>query len=846
MRISEGLKRNIAYLFWLLLSAVLFCCADPVRPLANGSDGFQESLVILEKPEAYEGIDLNVSYGYRDVARSGEYLPVEVDVTNGSGRDISGKLYIEAELYDNNILKYDYDIKISENSKEKFQTTINVPDDQASLRISLFSDQGELLSETEKELVIHGGSELLIGILSNKPDSLSYLRGINFGGSELQTRTVVLDPQRLPDSKEGLEQLDLMVISDFNLSRLEDDLIDAIFQWVRDGGILLLGTGAASDPLGGFSGLLGDPEISETELQDVNMGIQYSQDGPDGARLELMTRDIYAEDGIQVMQSGSLAMLTTIAAGSGTVGITAFSLCDIEDFCLGHPDFAEDLLTSLIGDTRIRSLEAALLGSSSRLQKIRRIVDIADGNRFPNITVYAAFALIYMAICGPLLYFSLKKRGLSLYYPLGVLLSSFLAVLILWTMSIGTRFTSTFGDYASIFYLDGDSIRETGFMKISSPQKGDISLNYDRDGLLLPLLPSFKDTEEYESLNGGISMELESGFDSEEQTLSARDTKEDAQTSPEKESIHISSERAFSEAYFETDRTSESGEGSPLDIEIGYFNDALRGRITNNTEQDLRDAGIMFFGRIIRIGDIAAGETRDLSELEMVYGPTGSARITSAYLTELHDLSQDDPDYSGVLKCTELLSYYMEEMPIYHDRGAVFTAFYEGGGMAEAFLMENGIEGSGISLIASTAQVDLEDDGSIYRSVIVGSPRVVSGSYDVASNTMSGTASAVLEYNLGTDVSLSSVRFNELSEVFWGREFPSGEVLEPFSGAVSLYNYVTGSYDLMDISSRIFSRDEIVPYLSPENAVMIRFIPDENAAEGTEMFLPVPSVTGVG
>lgn len=166
--------------------------------------------------------------------------------------------------------------------------------------------------------------------------------------------------------------------------------------------------------------------------------------------------------------------------------------------------------------------------------------------------------------------------------------------------------------------------------------------------------------------------------------------------------------------------------------------------------------------------------------------------------------------------------------------------------MAEAFLMENGIEGTGISLIASTAQVDLEDDGSIYRSVIVGSPRVVSGSYDVASNTMSGTASAVLEYNLGTDVSLSTVRFNELSEVFWGREFPSGEVLEPFSGAVSLYNYVTGSYDLMDISSRIFSRDEIVPYLSPENAVMIRFIPDENAAEGTEMFLPVPSVTGVG
>ena len=62
---------------------------------------------------------------------------------------------------------------------------------------------------------------------------------------------------------------------------------------------------------------------------------------------------------------------------------------------------------------------------------------------------------------------------------------------------------------------------------------------------------------------------------------------------------------------------------------------------------------------------------------------------------------------------------------------------------------------------------------------------------------------------------------------------------------MSMYNYQTGGYDLIDSGKTEFTEAEIAPYMSPENAVMVRYLPDENAEDGSVMFLPVPMITGV-
>ncbi len=783
--------------------------------------------MLLELPEAEGKVELAVSYGFQNLAKSRDYLPIEIEITNESPKNCD-KLYIEIEnIYGNNI-KYGYDINIPSKTKESFSTAINVPDYVDSLLIRVETEDGELLSEhVEAVDISQGGSEILIGLLSNEADSLSYLRGISLSESGLSTRTVVLNPSSMPVSRAGLEQLDMIVISDFDMNRLSEH-IEPIYEWVRDGGVLLIGTGAARDPLKGFEDRIAGLEISEPETMEVNMGIRYSTDGPDGALLDLAVREIYADGGIQAMQSGSLAVLTNINEGNGVIGIAAYSLCDISEFCFEQLGYVEELVGSLMGSTRIRQLDRSVNEKGSLWQQIRAFTDVADNERIPNVAVYLFIAIAYAGLCIPLMYFVLKLHGLSMYYPFGIAIASFVTVIAIWIAGYGTRFENDAIDYASITYVSDDSINETYFIKIMPVKKGELSLELQGGSDAMPILPSGSDRGEKSlwDTDYGEYMELYHGDDSLTR-------------------ISIGTDEAFSEFYFETRRyIDNNGSNLPSAVGIRYFEDELSGELINETDMDLRNVSLLMFGRIIKVGDIGAGESVRLEGIETVYGPTGSAELTSAYITGMDDPDASEDNRSRLIRETQLLSYYLRDMMGYYYQDIRLVAFVEDTESPVTALED--MEAEGIGLIVANLDVDFTDGRNLYRSALATEPRIVSGSYDIASNTISGSSAAVIEYRLGTDISVEAVRFNRLSERFWGRQDENGDKLVPFSGAMSIYNYSTGSYDLMDSDRIAFTDEEIRPYMSPENAIMVRYIPDENTSEDSKMFLPVPTVTGVG
>ena len=828
----EG-RRSIGSLWAALFFAVLISIAMKTPALASGTgEGsadaafFPESTVVLSRPSQDSGVELSFGYGYQDVAGSGEYLPIEIGIRNKTEAEIAGKLEAIIENGSGTEAIYGYDINISGNSSDTVRSTINVPEDVSELGIRLIKEDGTVLAERSEVLRIHGnGAELLVGILSNDPDSLSYFRGVSPGDSGLSTRTVILNPSSMPDTKEGYEQLDAIIISDFNMSRLSEEAVSAIYEWVRDGGALLIGMGVTSDPLGGFGELLEDLEMSAPEYQEVNMGLQYSTEGPDGAMLELMVRDVYLPYGIQVMQSGGLAVLTNVSVGSGVIGLAAYSLCDISDFCYEQLGYVEELLGNLFGSARLRQLESLMGEGGTELQKVKKLVDVADGDRLPDMGIYLWIALIYVILCGPVLYAYLRYKGLAVYYPFGMTVGAFGAALIIWICSLGIRFDSDYADYAAIRYMSEGQNQESVFLKLSSPDREVISFTAPEGSSILPLLPEREEA-------GGMSRSSS--------VIRIDGLTEDRSASD----ISISSESAFSEAYFELIRDIDVGEEGELELSLGYFEDELSGEIVNSTSHRLSDVSLLLFGRIISVGDLEPGESRDLSGLETIYGPTGSAKLTSEYVTGIELLDRDDREYGRKLKETNMLAYYLEETVGYYYQNVRLVAFIEDDPEEELF-SGIGMESSGVTLLISSFDADYSSGNRIYRSALSEEPRVVSGNYDTASNTISGGTSAVLEYSFGTDVRVQSVRFNSLSEEFRGRTDEEGRRLTEFSGAMSMYNYQTGGYDLIDSGKTEFSEEEIAPYMSPENAVMVRYLPDENAEDGSVMFLPVPMITGV-
>ena len=61
--------------------------------------------------------------------------------------------------------------------------------------------------------------------MSDSPEKLEYFKNINIPGTSLRTRTVELDPDNMPETSSGLEQLDIVLISDFAPDEISDCLL---------------------------------------------------------------------------------------------------------------------------------------------------------------------------------------------------------------------------------------------------------------------------------------------------------------------------------------------------------------------------------------------------------------------------------------------------------------------------------------------------------------------------------------------------------------------------------------------------------------------------------------------
>ena len=84
------------------------------------------------------------------------------------------------------------------------------------------------------------------------------------------------------------------------------------------------------------------------------------------------------------------------------------------------------------------------------------------------------------------------------------------------------------------------------------------------------------------------------------------------------------------------------------------------------------------------------------------------------------------------------------------------------------FLKNPSEETYGITMLTQTVPVNASKDSSIYRSVLMKTPKVLGGSYDAETNSMSGAEPLTLEYQFGTDIDVESLTFENVSEEFAG------------------------------------------------------------------------------
>ncbi len=796
----------------------------PAGGMATGSDGGAALAASVESGS----IGLDLRYGYDNTAKGGRRLPVDVTVSNSGGEDFSGTVQIMSEESDGTLYRYDHPIQVGAESETEVRYYIPLGTSARQLRVTVAGEDGTAAAERVVRLNISRDvPELFIGILSDEPDELDYLNGVGISYSTLRTRTFDLDEMDFSEDQVSLDLLDVLVVNNYKLRTLSEEQTAAIMDWVHSGGVLILGTGdRVDDTLGRFAPELLDDSYGTPGIRMINLGEDYELDEPGAGMLAISCVDIPLHGGNVILSSGGLALLTAAAKEQGVIAVAAFDMADIGVFCQDNPGYLDHLFTSLLGERRISRLAAeAYSGNSSRFWSVQTLINTGDVDKLPNLFWYTAVTGVYLGLLGPGLYLFLKRRGLQLYYRRGVFCLSLVFAGIVYLMGGSTRFRSTFYTYATILDVNDDFITDTTYLNIRSP--------YDR-GYEVELNPEYTVLPITSGGTGGRDRDsVLTGPDAEYQVCVAR--REDAVV------IRSQNIAPFTPRYFRLDRKSENTGQEGVVGEIDYFEGKISGSLTNQFPFPIENTTVLLYGNMVQLGRMEPGETKRLEEYELLRFPLGNSFVVAEQVSggsRYHATDIDDKDYLLAMERSNLLKFYLDNYMTGYMADARVVAF-RGAEEEDQFLKEHSPDSSGMTLLTAAMEVNASRDRSLYRSVLMKTPEVISGSYDESSNSMSGLEPLTLEYQLGMDIDVESLTFETVNALF----VESGGFSELFEGNIYFYNYGTGNYDQMDLEGKTMNVDQLRPYLSPGNTLTVRYVYGGTGGYNA-IQLPMPMVAG--
>lgn len=209
---------------------------------------------------------------------------------------------------------------------------------------------------------------------------------------------ILLDQKALPSDARGLELLDILLINGFSTESLTEDQRTAILQWVERGGTLLLGTGQEAEKvLGGFSEDLGGVRIRGYEKKKVGLGVEYAQDSPEDAQVELMCAELSVPGGRVVMEGDDIPLLTVIRRGKGKMGFFSYDLGEIRGFAEKTPGYVAEILTKTLGQEAVSQLYYySSYGRNDDYWSAQSLVSTGSVDRLPRIPLYMAVTAVYI------------------------------------------------------------------------------------------------------------------------------------------------------------------------------------------------------------------------------------------------------------------------------------------------------------------------------------------------------------------------------------------------------------------------------------------------------------------
>ena len=192
---------------------------------------------------AADGVTLNVHVGYQDVVKAGEWMPVTIDARN-TGAGVDGTLEVQEALNGQpgvtGLPLYHESISLATGSSKRIRAYVTVDANGVTITARIVQN-GRVIAS--KDAASASTTSTLIGVLSDQPTSLDGFAAVH--PASVAARVVHVRADDIAESAIPLRAFDILAIDDFATDSLTAGQKTAISDFVRAGGDLLLGTGAA-------------------------------------------------------------------------------------------------------------------------------------------------------------------------------------------------------------------------------------------------------------------------------------------------------------------------------------------------------------------------------------------------------------------------------------------------------------------------------------------------------------------------------------------------------------------------------------------------------------------------
>lgn len=433
-----------------------------------------------------DSIKVDMKIGFDKFYKLGYSTPFRFEIENNY-RDINGELQVEIPREDDSVTIYAINVSLPNNSTKKF--VMNIPMNMFLTKLKVNITDGKKTVFT-KDFRIDPGSNMetfSIGILSDDFDSVRYMNKItmsNYGN--FSTKTVKLDEENFPQSAEELRSFNIVVINNYDTSKLSNEQYEAMKNWVLGGGTLILGTGPYHNKtLAVFkddfiSGEIGEVQMLQTSSLYEIAGGNISEETD---VMNISVLDMSIKDSLTVAEEKGKPLVQKLEKGKGTVGIAAFDF-GLEPLSawVGNSAFADKLMVKLIPSSYLSEMnQKGMVNDNLYLMDnaLRSIPELPLPKTSYLLVVYIA----YILIAAPIGYLVLKKLDRRELMWVTIPAISIVFSAVIYITGFGTRLTEPITNVISIVEIDNSgTIVPKVYAGVFSPNKENIRIEAG-DGL---------------------------------------------------------------------------------------------------------------------------------------------------------------------------------------------------------------------------------------------------------------------------------------------------------------------------------------------------------------------------